>query len=416
MNELISLNTATQSPAYLVNRSVWWGGCLLIPLACFAALMTAQAAPDGDVGNGSTAEGAAALASQTSGSFNTALGLQALFSDTNGFYNTGTGVNALYGNTGGAYNTANGGFALFSNTTGNSNTATGVSALVNNNIGSYNTAMGLQALFSNTSGTQNTGTGVNALYHNTTGTLSTATGVGALFSNTTGTLNTAAGVAALFSNTTGTGNAAIGTNALYNITTGSNNVAVGNNAGTGPSTASNVIAIGTPATGPFANSSFTCFIGSIHNEPVSDPGTAQAISVDQFNVLGMVPSSRRFKHDIKPMDKASETILALKPVTFKYNSDKKGTPQYGLIAEAVAEVNPDLILRDNNGEIASVRYEQINAMLLNEFLKEHRTVQDLKKEVAALIATVKEQASQIKKVSDRLERSRPAPEIVADNQ
>ena len=135
--------------------------------------------------------------------------------------------------------------------------------------------------------------------------------------------------------------------------------------------------------------------------------------------LGINPSSARFKDDIKPMDKASEAIFSLKPVAFHYRNDETNSPQFGLIAEEVANVNPALIAGDKEGKPYSVRYQQISAMLLNEFLKEHKTVQDqgatiaeLKKEIAALAATVKEQAAQIQKVSAQLEASKPAPQAV----
>src|SRR5262249_40577952 len=152
---------------------------------------------------------------------------------------------------------------------------------------------------------------------------------------------------------------------------------------------SNIICIGADVTGgggPFADASNTCFIGNIYNRPVSDPVTATAVFVDQFNVLGFNPSTRRVKHDIRPMDNTSETLYALKPETFKYNSDNKNRTQFGLIAEEVANVNPDLVLRDNDGNAETIRYEQVNAMLLNEFLKEHRKVEQLEKQVEVLTA------------------------------
>jgi Skp family chaperone for outer membrane proteins len=480
MNEMITLNTATQSPAYLVNRLVWWGGCLLIALACFGFLMTAHAAPDGGVGNGSTAEGTGALSSLTSGSYNTAMGLQALFSNTTGIYNTGTGVNALYKNTGGAYNTADGGFALFSNTTGNSNTATGVNALVNNTTASYNTADGLNALLSNTTGDSNTATGGFALFSNTTGSGNTATGFQALQNNTAApenvavgyrasaslntnngfsvavgyqalansTLgqNTAVGDNALFSNTNGNLNTAIGDKAGYNLTTGINNIDIGAFV-EGVAGESNTIRIG--------ESQSTTFIAGISG--VNEGGTISTVYINSNGQLGTQPppSSRRFKKEIRPMDKVSEAILALKPVTFQYKSNSSGTPQFGLIAEEVAQVNPDLVLRDSEGKVYTVRYEAVNAMLLNEFLKEHRKVQEQgativqqrqdfqamatkleatitqlqstvakqeatsaqqQKEIEDLTTSLKEQASQIQKVSDELEVSRRAPRMVASNQ
>jgi hypothetical protein len=290
----------------------------------------------------------------------------------------------------------------------NENTAEGTGALQNLTTGIHNNAFGNVTLFADTTGSYNTATGSHALQVNTASD------------------NTATGFQSLVRNTIGRDNVANGWRALFNNLDGDNNVAVGKNAGITFVHASDSIAIGVTGAGPYADSSFTCFIGSIHNEPVSDPGSAQAVYVDQFNVLGYFPSSRRFKHDIKPMNKASEAILALQPVTFKYNSDKKGTPEYGLIAEDVAEVNPDLVLRDKKGEIETVRYEQINAMLLNEFLKEHRaflkeqrkvevqekTIAELKSGMTALAVTVKEQASQIQKVSAQIEASKPGPQVV----
>ncbi len=227
---------------------------------------------------------------------------------------------------------------------------------------------------------------------------------------------------AMETNTTGSMNTAIGDDALDLNTTGNSNVAIGDEAGTGlAANVNNCIAIGVPGAGTFTVFDNTCYIGSIHDQVVSDAGSQQAVYVDQFNVVGMMSSSRRFKHDIKPMDKASEALLGLKPVTFKYNSDIKGAPQYGLIAEEVNEINPNLVSRDKNGEISTVRYEQVNAMLLNEFLKEHRKVQNLEVTVAqqqkgmeVLTAQLKEQAAQIQKVSTQLAVGKPAPQIVAN--
>jgi hypothetical protein len=292
---------------------------------------------------------------------------------------------------------------LFLNTTGTENTAVGANALVHNDSGSDNNAFGTNALFSNVEGTFNNAHGRNALTFNT--------------SNE----NNAFGDLAMENNTSGSSNTAIGDDALRSNVDGSGNVAVGDEAGTGlgPSV-NNCIAIGAPGDGPFAVLDNTCFIGSIFDQPVSDVGTQEAVFVDQFNVVGITASSRRFKHDIQPMDKSSEAILALKPVTFKYNSDINGRTQYGLVAEDVAQVNPDLVVQHKDGEISTVRYEQVNAMLLNEFLKEHKKVQNLEVTVAqqqkgmeVLTAQLKEQAAQIQKVSAQLEVSKPAPQVVA---
>jgi Chaperone of endosialidase len=297
---------------------------------------------------------------------------------------------------------------LFLNTTGEANTAVGANALVHNDSGSDNNAFGTNALFNNVDGAFNNAHGRNALAN-----------------SRTASENNAFGDLAMENNTSGSSNTAIGDDALRNCMDGSFNVAVGDEAGTSIVSASNTVAIGAPGAGPFADISNTCFIASIYNQPVSDAGTAQDTFVDQFNVLGFVPSSKRFKHDIQPMDKASETLLALKPVTFKYNSDKTGRTQYGLIAEEVAKVAPDLVVRDNNGGINTVRFEQIGSMLLNEFLKEHRKVEELKsdfqatvakqqKEIETLTARLEEQAAQIQKVSAQLEMSKPAAKVVVN--
>ena len=236
-----------------------------------------------------------------------------------------------------------------------------------------------------------------------------AFGDDAMEENTTGSQNTAIGDDALDGNTTGNGNTAMGKEAGNSIIDGNDNVVLGHNAGIGIAHASHNIAIGVEEAGPFTDFDDTCFIGSIFGEIVSDPGSQTAVYVDQFNNVGVFNSSRRYKHDIQPMDKASETLYRLKPVTFKFNSDWKGTTQYGLIAEEVAEVDPQLVSR-KDGEIMSVHYEQINSMLLNEFLKEHKKVEDLQttvtqqqKGMEVLTAQLKEQAAQIQKVSAQLQ-------------
>jgi hypothetical protein len=300
-------------------------------------------------------------------------------------------------------NTAVGAGALFLNTTGDSNTAVGANALVHNDSGSDNNAFGTNALFSNVDGFFNNAHGRNALV------------------NSIGSENNSFGDLALEGITSGMSNTAIGDDAGRFLVDGSGNVCVGDEAGTGlGASVNNCIAIGASGAGPFATFDNTCFIGSIFGEPVSDPGTQTAVFVDQFNNVGVFNSSRRYKHDIQPMDKASETLYRLKPVTFRFNSDWKHTTQYGLIAEEVAEVDPQLVSRRGD-EIMSVHYEQINSMLLNEFLKEHKKVEELQATVAhqqkgmeVLTAQLKEQAAQIQKVSALLEVNRPAPRTVAN--
>ena len=336
-----------------------------------------------------------------------------------GSFNTATGAGTLLFNTADD-NTAFGAVALLNNSSGTGNTATGAAALLNNTSGGGNTANGVSALQSNTGGIENTATGADALSMNTTGSANTATGTEALF-GTTGNNNTGAGAGALAANFTGNGNTAIGRSALA-ITTGSGNTALGTNAGSALTSGNLNIDIGADVIGVAGESNTiriganldetpgasACHIGGIYNQSV-DPGTASSMAIDASGKLGTVVSSRRFKHDIKPMDKASEAILALKPVTFHYKSDAKNTPCFGLIAEEVAGVNPDLVVRNKNGEIWSVRYDQVNAMLLNEFLKARRQIDAQQKQIDALTAG-------LLKVSAQLELRKSAPQTVLNDQ
>ncbi len=328
-------------------------------IICFALLPSAQAvvpAPDGGYPGGNTAEGQSAILSLTSGGFNTA----------DGFF-----------------------------------------SLRSNSIGSFNTAIGAGTLLVNTGGDENTATGAVALLSNTTGGLNTADGAFALFSDTDGEVNTAIGDRALFSNTTGSGNTAIGVTALANSTIGFGNTALGDGAGGAVTTAANVICIGSAG----ADVSNTCFIGNIRGIQTVN-NDAIPVLIDSAGQLGTISSSRRFKKEIKPMDSASEAILGLKPVTFHYKSDAKGTPQFGLIAEEVAAVNPDLVVHDKNGEIYTVRYDAVNAMLLNEFLKEHRKVDEQGTIMAKQQKQIEALTVGLQKVSAQLEASKPAPQVV----
>jgi len=410
MNPLIQLKT---TPPLLVT----------LVLLCFGLLSGAQAvvpAPDGGYPNFTTAEGTKALQNLTTGSANTAVGWFSLWSNAAGSFNTATGAGTLLFNTADE-NTAFGAAALLNNTSGTGNTATGAAALLNNTIGQDNTANGVFALKSNTEGIENTATGVGALLSNSTGATNTATGGGALFSNTIGNNNTGTGFSTLSANMTGSGNTAIGRSALT-ITTGSGNTALGTNAGSaltsgnlnidigadviGVAGESNTIRIG--ANLPETPGASACHIGGIYNQSV-DPATASSMAIDASGKLGTMLSSRRFKHDIKPMDKASEAILALKPVTFHYKSDAKNTPCFGLIAEEVAEVNPDLVVRNKDGDVYTVRYDQVNAMLLNEFLKARRQIDAQQKQIDAL-------TTGLQKVSAQLELSKSAPQTVLNDQ
>jgi trimeric autotransporter adhesin len=440
---------------------------LALALAWFALSPPAQAvtpAPDGGypgfntaegdfalnsrtTGGNNTANGYSALFSLTTGSNNTATGANALFSlttndPTAGGFNTATGVNALYSNTtiagvAGFNNTATGANALQSNTTGPNNTATGANALQSNTTGYGNTAMGAGALQSVTDEGQNAAYGFQALQSNL-GEGNTAIGANALQNSADTDFNTACGFAALQNNTTGQSNIALGANAGQNLTTGSNNIDIGNGGVAGES---NTIRFGT--VGTHANT----FIAGISGVTVAG---GVGVIINSSGHVGTVVSSERFKDEIKPMDKASEAILALKPVTFRYKHDldPEGIPQFGLVAEQVEKVNPALVARDAQGKVYTVRYEAVNAMLLNEFLKEHgkveeqgrklpeqevtiaeqrksfqasitkleATVAHQRKEMEALTASLKEQAAQIQKVSDHLEVSKAVPQTVVNNQ
>jgi hypothetical protein len=225
---------------------------------------------------------------------------------------------------------------------------------------------------------------------------------GALSNNTTAIYNTAIGFQALQYNTTGGGNIAVGYLAGSQRTTGSYNIDIGHRGVAGESATIRIGKQGTQTTTVIAGINGATVAGDI------------AVLIDSSGHLGTSTSSARYKDEIKPMDKASEAILSLQPVSFRYKKelDPKAIPQFGLVAEEVEKVDPDLVARDEEGKPYSVRYEAVNAMLLNEFLKEHRTVDELKKEIAALTATVKEQASQIQKVSTQFEASKPAPQVV----
>jgi len=377
-----------------------------------AIALTAEAVippPDGGYPGFTTAEGQKALFSLTTGSANTAVGWYSLFSDTEGSFNTATGAGTLLFNTAGS-NTAFGAAALLFNTTGEDNTAVGTAALLNNANGiintavgsgalrnnadgNFNTAVGQQALTSNISGQENTAIGFVALANHPTGNFNTAVGSSALL-NTTAGQNTAVGAHALQTNDTGNSNTAVGNGALVS-STGSGNIALGQNAGGSVTTASNVTCIGTSG----ANVDNSCFIGRIYfnAQPIvgTDPDSVTITSTGRLG-RGNV-SSRRYKHDIQPMDKTSEALYGLNPVSFRYNKeyDATQTLAFGLIAEEVAEVYPDLVGRNPEGQPESVRYEQINAMLLNEFLKEHQKIEKLERTVADLVSQLQTLSAQM---------------------
>jgi hypothetical protein len=371
---------------------------ILIAVALASSLPpVAQARPPSeDRGNGnSAAENVDALNLSTTGSDNTAHGWSSLFSNTTGSFNTANGGGALFANTEGENNSAFGWNTLKLNTTGSENTANGVQALYNNLSGSDNTANGFQALWTNYAGQGNVATGRQALFSNTTGNQNTADGDFALYRNTTGAFNTAIGALALASNTTGRYNTAVGDGAGLNLTTGDGNVCIGEGI--------------RGVAGEFD----TTRIRNIYPRLA----TERAVYVTSDNKLGTLFSTRRVKDDIKPMDKASEGILALKPVTFRYKKEVEpnGAIQFGLIAEEVAEVNPDLVILDRGGKPESVRYEAINAMLLNEFLKEHKKVEKLEATLETVNVRLQEQATQIQKVSAQINAAKPLRHLVLNN-
>jgi trimeric autotransporter adhesin len=361
----------------------------LIPLLACSLLITAQAVsppPDGGYPGGNTAEGQNALLSLTTGTYNTGVGFFSLSVTTTGKFNTAVGAGTLLANT------------------GDNNTATGAGTLLSNTTGTFNAANGAFALFTNTTGTSNTSNGALSLLNNTTGVENTANGYRALSGNTTGVGNTAYGSQALVQST-GNNNIALGAHAGFNISTGSNNIHIGN---VGAGNESGTVRIGD-------NNQTKTFIAGINGV---NQGSPTSVFINTLTgQLGTTPpsSSRRYKKEIKPMDTASEAVLALKPVTFHYNSDKTCTPQFGLIAEEVAGVDPDLVLRDENGEIYTVRYEAVNAMLLNEFLKEHRKNEKQEATIARLQEQIEALTAGLQKVNAQSDVSNSARQVVLKN-
>jgi Chaperone of endosialidase len=444
-----------KKPIYLVLMAVGLTWCALSGSQVLAA--------DGGLPNGNTSEGDNALSSLTSGAQNTAMGFNALRALTTGAHNTATGFQALVLDNG-SNNTATGYNALQNNSVGNGNTASGEAALFRNTRGNNNTATGVQALNKNQSGSNNTATGVNALFNNTASN-NTATGASALFSNVEGTantaigfqalqnndksrrgadLNTAVGASALSSadvsigntavgayaltlNVNGTENTAVGVNALYG-TTGSRNVAVGRGAGSQLITGDDNIYIANegldPESGTIRIGSgprvTATFIAGIYGQSV-DAASGVPVQIDSNGKLGTVLSSARFKQAIKPMDKVSEAVLGLEPVTFQYKPelDPKGVPQFGLVAEQVERVAPQLVVHDKQGKPYTVRYEAVNAMLLNEFLKEHRKVEQLQRDYTAKFAQQQRQiealTTDLQKVNQTIKLNRPAARVVKNS-
>jgi Chaperone of endosialidase len=388
-------------------------------LALSPMAQTVVPAPDGGYPGGNTAEGQNALLSLTTGTYNTAVGIYSVLSLTDGDFctgvgagtllsntadeNTATGAGALLSNTIGEANTANGAFALFSNTIGNSNTAIGAGTLLENIAASGNTAIGTLALANNdvvgvATAESNTAVGALALLNNIGGWENTAVGDSALASNQTGYANVAIGNSALYANVDGAYNTVVGFRAGRDVD-GGGNIYIGDSVGGGILHENNTTRIG--------NHQQHCYIDGIYQEQ-PDPAANQPVMVAPNGHLVTPVSSARFKEDIKPMDNASEAILALQPVTFHYKNDANATRQFGLVAEEVARVNPDLVVPDGDGKPRSVRYEAVNAMLLNEFLKEHRRVEQLEaamaKQKKSFEANLGKQQKQIEALASGLEK------------
>jgi Chaperone of endosialidase len=457
---------------------------LIMIIGCLAILAVSKTSavsppPDGGYPGENTAEGTNALFSLAGGIDNTAVGFDALFADNSGSENTAVGVAALSSNMGGNFNTAVGyesmtrnmgsdntavgANSLLSNNSGHDNTATGFNALLNNTTGILNTAFGAFSLSANIDGRFNTALGGN-MEKNTSGSSNVAVGLSALDSNTTGSGNTATGINALFFNQTGSNNAATGGNALLNNksnnnaatgafalqantsghdnsaqgfqamnanNSGSNNVAVGSHAGANLTTGNNNIDLGANVVGT-AGEANTIRIGKQGTQKAAliagifgTPVSGSPVVVGSNGKLGVATSSARFKEGIKPMDRASEAVLKLKPVTFQYKEelDPNKVPQFGLIAEEVEKVNSDLVVRDEDGRVSTVRYEAVNAMLLNEFLKEHKKVEELRAIVNKQEATNSKQQKQIEalraglqKVAARVDTTSAVPLVAANGE
>ncbi len=427
---------------------------------CFGLCQQVQSATDtpdpGSLPTSNTADGQGALGSLTTGLYNSAFGFLSVLSLSDANFDTGVGAGALLVDNGGE-NTAVGAGALFSNTTGSDNTAVGAFALFNSTTAGLNVAVGDSALVSFNGTTAFDGA-------------NTALGSIALSAETSGEENVAVGRRALESLVSGSNNVAVGWRAGDNYTGGeTNNICIGSGTG-GTAGESNAIRIGDSASsggidvinnstlanvvtiGPglstqgitiltllgFGNVSIgnglqtttgasTCNIGGIFNQ--TPPAGSHGVVVGPNNQLADATlSSRRFKKDIAPIDKMSEGILALRPVTFHWKTDNTNEPEFGLVAEEVAEVNLNWITRNPQGEISGVRYETIPILLLNEFLKEHKKVEEQQANIAELKSTVaqqqkgmevltaqlKEQAAQIQKVSAQLEVNKPASKVVVN--
>jgi hypothetical protein len=321
---------------------------------------------DAAQGVANTGLGYVALGLNSSGSYNTGIGAFALYSGTTGEHNTGLGYATLASSTTGSGNTAIGHDALEYQTVASQNSALGAYALQGNATGSGNTAAGYEALAVNSTGANNTAFGATALYSNTTGKGNAAQGVNALYNNTTGLRNLGIGSDALYANTTGSYNIGLGYEAGYYVTTGSNNIEIG---ALGTAGDNNTIQIGVQGTQTFTT------IAGIYGTMVTGGSAVYVTSTGQLGVQG---SSERFKTDIATMPELSAKLQQLRPVTFHYKTDPKSIQQYGLIAEEVDRVYPELVIRDDAGKIQGVRYEELAPMLLHEIQSQAAEIRELK--------------------------------------
>lgn len=407
-----------------------------------SALFSNDISSNQSPGGFNLAAGYQALYSNSTGGSNVATGYRALYENTSGNYNVALGSNALSLNVTGGYNTAAGNGALLSSngsnntavgaaslggnaegdvSTGSNNTAVGFMTMNHFTFGSNNTALGFEsllfvttgndntaggheALFSNTSGSANSASGYDSLYSNTTGNYNTASGYQALYANKTGAQNSAFGTNAMFKNHAGSYNTASGTNALYSNTTGSQNIAEGYKAGYSLTTGSNNIDIGNQGV---AGESDTIRIGSFSTQTavylagaatgLAAGGDFAQLSVDtSTGQIGIAPlSSERFKTGITPMGSATAKLDELRPVTFQYKSNPQGARQYGLIAEEVAKVYPELVVRDAKGKILTVRYDELAPMLLNAFQKQQQELESERRQRVAQAAEMRELRAQV---------------------
>lgn len=343
---------------------------------------------------GNTAMGTLALDELTSGQFNTAGGGGALYANGTGSFNAAWGYHALYANGTGFSNVATGFEALAANTTGYRNTATGEGALTANTGGGNNTATGTNALGTSSEGNNNTASGSYALATNSTGSHNTADGTSAMYSNTNGEKNVALGELALSNNTTGSSNIAIGMNAGLRLTTGWNNIDLGSEGASGDN---GKIRIGTPGT------QTATFVAGINDAKV----TGAAVYVTSSGQLGVLASAERYKTSIAPMGAATRKLARLRPVTFHLKTDPSGAVQYGLVAEQVAQVFPELVIRGADGRVEGVRYDELAPMLLNEFLALRRSLdiqQRLTEQVVRDHAQMERQSLELRELGRQIAR------------